>query len=89
MNTSAIHPSLAKADTDSAMALSKKRTHPDLNWGPIDLQSIALPLSYKSLKLSLSHPRVELGSNAWKASIILTNLGLKTQNLPLDQRPLR
>ena len=22
------------------------REHPDLNWGPIDLQSIALPLSY-------------------------------------------
>ena len=25
------------------------REHPDLNWGPIDLQSIALPLSYTPL----------------------------------------
>lgn len=28
---------------------SRMRTHPDLNWGPIDLQSIALPLSYGSI----------------------------------------
>ena len=30
----------------------KKRAHPDLNRGPIDLQSIALPLSYRPYEIA-------------------------------------
>ena len=29
-----------------------RREHPDLNWGPLDLQSNALPLSYAPFELS-------------------------------------
>ena len=31
----------------------KNRGHPDLNWGPLDLQSNALPLSYAPTHYSL------------------------------------
>ena len=38
-----------KADIRGSETLAKKsaaRGHPGLNWGPLDLQSNALPLSY-------------------------------------------
>ena len=47
----------------------KKRGHPDLNRGPIDLQSIALPLSYTPIwsteenKLEVNPTRVKAGSH--------------------------
>ena len=58
-------------ETKSKEKSKKERAHPDLNRGPIDLQSIALPLSYRPKKMH--RPGIEPGSFAWEAKILPLN----------------
>ena len=53
-----------------------KRAHPDLNRGPIDLQSIALPLSYRPNGFRGSSPPLPLDSDlGFPLSVLLPCAG--------------
>ena len=61
------------------------RTYLDLNQGPFDLQSSALPLSYKSVLIKLkTPPRFELGSKDSKSCVLTVTPWSQKKNLAED-----